>query len=296
MLHLLPATKAGMIKGAFPIGVAVSLLAVAASFPQPALAFTVPARQCAAPPPQALEPAQPSKLDSIRIQQEANDTKPLCAMAMAAPAPGVAVSAPALAAAAPEIDVEPTIASDRPDIFGSTALPISHTPLDAKWRAASSTPLSRRFRLWSSLIRSTASDDRATKLEAVNHWVNAHITFATDRSRLGPTDQWSSARETLRRGTGDCEDYAIAKMKLLEAAGIARSDLYLVIARDLVRRADHAILVVRLGGQLMVLDSSTDQILDSRQVTDYRPIFSFGAQGAWVHGYTEQPVRLASAL
>jgi predicted transglutaminase-like cysteine proteinase len=296
MLHPLPAKRAGMLKLAFPIGVAVPLLALAAFVPQSARAFTVPARECTTPAPQVLESSELSKLDSMRIQQEADYATPRCAVAVIAPALGVAFPLLQVAVPAPDLDVEPTISADRPDIFGSTALPISHTPLDAKWRAATATPLSLHSKLWSSLVRSAASEDRATRLETINHWVNAHIAFAADRSRRGTADQWASARETLRRGAGDCEDYAIAKMKLLEAAGIARSDLYLVIARDLVRRADHAILAVRLGGQLMILDSSTDQILDSKQVTDYRPIFSFGAQGSWVHGYTEQPVRLASAL
>jgi predicted transglutaminase-like cysteine proteinase len=76
-------------------------------------------------------------------------------------------------------------------------------------------------------------------------------------------------------------------MKLLEAAGVDREDMYLVIVDDLVRRADHALLVVRSGDQMLVLDNGTDQILEAGSVTDYRPVFSYSAQGTWLHGYAQ---------
>ena len=38
----------------------------------------------------------------------------------------------------------------------------------------------------------------------------------------------------MRRGRGDCEDYAIAKLQMLRAAGFEDRDLYLVIAKDLI--------------------------------------------------------------
>jgi predicted transglutaminase-like cysteine proteinase len=277
---------------AFPIGLVVMLVALAAINPQPAAAFSVPAQQCESISSSLLgSSGQPerSKLDTLRMQQEASVIETPCSKSLAATATGIAISDPAMI-------VEPMIATDRPDIFGSTALAVSHTPLDAKWRAANGARLSLRSKPWASLIRSIADETQQDKLQTVNLWVNERVRFSSDRARSGSADQWSSAGETLRRGTGDCEDYAIAKMKLLQAAGISRADIYLVIARDLVRRADHAILAVRLRGQLVILDSSTDKILDARQVLDYRPIFSFGEKGAWVHGYAEPPVQIASAL
>ena len=58
-----------------------------------------------------------------------------------------------------------------------------------------------------------------------------------------------------------------------------------MIAKDLVRRADHAVLVVRAGGHMFVLDNGTDRLLDSESVSDYRPVLTFAANGAWTHGY-----------
>ena len=36
-----------------------------------------------------------------------------------------------------------------------------------------------------------------------------------------------------------------------------------MIVKDLVRRADHAVLVVRAGGHMYVLDNGTDRLLDA---------------------------------
>jgi hypothetical protein len=71
----------------------------------------------------------------------------------------------------------------------------------------------------------------------------------------------------------------------------------LVVARDLVRNADHAVLVVTLANGAVMLDNMTDRLLDARLPNDYRPIMSFSQNAKWVHGYSvqsTQPVRMAS--
>ena len=98
------------------------------------------------------------------------------------------------------------------------------------------------------------------KLEAVDWYVNKRVRFVEDQADWGRPDVWSAASETLGRGRGDCEDYAIAKMAMLRQAGFADRDLYLVVLKDLVRRADHAVLVVRAGGHMYVLDNGTDRV------------------------------------
>lgn len=126
-------------------------------------------------------------------------------------------------------------------------------------------------------------------IRAVNQWVNANVRYVDDYKLYGQADYWASAERTLKSGRGDCEDYAIAKMELLKASGIKSSDMFLVIAKDLVRRADHALLVVRVGDDMLVLDNETDQILSAENVRDYRPIMSYSSNGKWLHGYPAKP-------
>jgi predicted transglutaminase-like cysteine proteinase len=181
----------------------------------------------------------------------------------------------------------------RPDVFGSVALAVRRTPLDRRWHRVAQRRIHGSAAAFAAALRGSADLNR---LDAVNHYVNDRVQFEDDSSQYGRDDVWASAGDTLRRGRGDCEDYAIAKLQMLRAAGVADRDLYLVIARDLVRRADHALLVVRADGRLVVLDNGSDLIVDAAEASDYRPIMTFSTGGAWTHGYRNAPpVMMAAA-
>lgn len=186
----------------------------------------------------------------------------------------------------------PPVASDRPDVFGTVALAIGRTPLDARWRKAArpgATFVPAAYR------PAMASMSAMERIDAVNRYVNDRTRFVDDVDQYGVADRWQTAAETLRRGRGDCEDYAIAKLELLRRAGFAEDDLYLVILRDLTRRSDHAVLVVRAEGRLWVLDNGTNRIADSDDINDYRPIMTFSGNRSWTHGYRVQPPVMIAA-
>ena len=183
---------------------------------------------------------------------------------------------------------------DRPDIFDSVALPVGHTPLDGRWHSIARSTVSGAARAFAA---SLAERDESARLDAVNIYVNHRVQFVDDIIQYGVADRWSAAADTLARGRGDCEDYAIAKMAMLRRAGFAEHNLYLVILRDLVRRADHAVLVVRSEGRFRVLDNGTDRVLDSNEIHDYRPILTFNVARTYTHGYrreTAPTVQIAS--
>ena len=184
------------------------------------------------------------------------------------------------------------IAYDRPNVFGSVALAVSRTPLDHRWRKVERARVGGAPAAFASTLRVRPALDR---LDAVNRYVNSRVTFTDDVRQYRTADRWSSAGETLRRGRGDCEDYAIAKLQMLRRAGFADRDLYLVVVKDLVRRADHAVLVVRADGRMHLLDNGTDGIADAAVAQDYRPILTFAAGRAWTHGYQRAapPVTIA---
>lgn len=196
----------------------------------------------------------------------------------------------------PVPSARPTAAfTDAPDLFGSVALAVAATPLDRRWKAVARRPADAALSRWAASLRNRPEAER---LDIVNRLVNQRIAFADDIRQFGRGDVWQSAADSLRRGRGDCEDYAIAKLQLLRAAGLAERDLYLVILKDLARRSDHAVLAVRSGGRLWVLDNGSDRVTDSADIADYRPIFTYAAGRRWTHGYrrsAEPPMVLASA-
>ena len=179
--------------------------------------------------------------------------------------------------------VRPAVASDRPDVFNSVALSIGRSPLDARWDRVSGAGVGGNAGAFAASLR---DEDIISKLEAVNGYVNARVRFVDDRVQFGVADRWLAPAETLSRGRGDCEDFALAKRAMLRAAGVPEKDLYLVVLKDLSRRADHAVLVVRAAGRFLVLDNGTDRIVDSSDVQDYKPMLTFAANGrSYTHGY-----------
>ena len=174
------------------------------------------------------------------------------------------------------------VSADRPDIFNSVALSIGRSPLDGRWHQIAGAGVSGGAAAFAASLRGQAI---FAKLEAANSYVNARVRFVDDRVQFGTVDRWMPASETLSSGRGDCEDFAIAKRALLRAAGVADRDLYLVVLKDLTRRADHAVLVVRANGRFLVLDNGTNRIVDSMDVSDYRPVLTFTAGHTYTHGY-----------
>ncbi|HET9397384.1 MAG TPA: transglutaminase-like cysteine peptidase, partial [Sphingomicrobium sp.] len=193
--------------------------------------------------------------------------------------------------AAPSANFHPAVANysrqpvstDRPDVFNSVALSIGRSPLDARWNQVSGAGVGGNA---GAVAASLRGQDILAKLEAVNGYVNARVRFVDDRVQFGVADRWMAPTETLSRGRGDCEDFALAKRAMLRAAGVPDKDLYLVVLKDLSRRADHAVLVVRAAGRFLVLDNGTDRIVDSADVADYKPMLTFAANGrSYTHGY-----------
>lgn len=185
--------------------------------------------------------------------------------------------------------------SGRPDFFGTVAMGLDRSRLDAKWnrvRRANVTGGASRF------AQAVKAEAAAQRIERINRYVNDAVEFTDDLKQYGRGDVWAAASDTLRRGRGDCEDYAIAKLQMLRKAGFESHDLYLVIVRDLVRRQDHAVLVVRADDRFLLLDNGTNAVLDTNQVRDYRPVLTFSDDGVWTHGYRVRksgPIAIAEA-
>jgi predicted transglutaminase-like cysteine proteinase len=222
---------------------------------------------------------------------------------MAAQSSGASVM-PAMAYRAPIAAPTPTLfnaplaslsaSPTRPDIFNSVAVAIARTPLDARWDRVG---MARVRGAAATFADGLKGSDERRRLEAVNAYVNARVAFTSDSRQFGVADRWSNANDTLARGRGDCEDYALAKRAMLRRAGFADQDLYFVVLKDVLRREDHAVLVVRSGGRFLVLDNGTNRLTDSAEMRDYRPVMTFTAGQRFTHGYRRSatfPVVLAS--
>ena len=132
------------------------------------------------------------------------------------------------------------------------------------------------------------------RLGEVNRAINLAIRPMSDLANYGEIDVWASPLMSLARGAGDCEDYAIAKMAALKAAGVPSDDLRLVILRETARGEDHAVLAVRLQERWVVLDNRMLVMLADTEVTNYRPIFVADDMGVRAYRNDSLPPQPAS--
>lgn len=143
-------------------------------------------------------------------------------------------------------------------------------------RAHCSSPEALQFL---AIIDSAASRDGLARLGEVNRAINLAIRPGSDLANYGVEDYWSPPLATLAKGSGDCEDYAIAKFVALRNAGVAADDLRLVIVRDVARAEDHAVVAARLEDHWVMLDNRRMIMPRDTDFAGYRPTFVISESG-----------------
>ena len=182
-------------------------------------------------------------------------------------------------------------APSSPDVFGTAALNAGVTFYDARFRRVASADTKDPLVL--SLAQAAAGLDPVAKLQMVQREVNQRVRWMHDLDNMGVADFWANAGETLRRGTGDSEDIAIAKMQVLKAAGFSPKDLYISIGRHNVRGA-HVLLIARAAGSFYVLDDTLQNVVTPAQHARFTPVMTLGQGASWIHGKRIAGSRIAS--
>lgn len=123
------------------------------------------------------------------------------------------------------------------------------------------------------------------QVTAVNAFVNRRIEYREDPVVWGQVDYWASPLETLEKGMGDCEDFAIAKYFSLTALGVPHRKLRLVYVRAAMGGAPvpHMVLAYYASpdSDPLVLDVLVPEVRPASGRTDLTPVFSFNAEGIW---------------
>lgn len=130
--------------------------------------------------------------------------------------------------------------------------------------------------------------DEPALLASVNDFFNRRVVFTDDRAASGQDDHWASPLETLEKGMGDCEDYAIAKYFSLLAAGVPVAKLRLVYVRAAIGGPGgvsqaHMVLAwyAQPGAEPLILDNLIGEVRPASRRPDLTPVFSFNSEGLW---------------
>merc|ERR1712130_91548 len=150
----------------------------------------------------------------------------------------------------------------------------------------------RRIASWEKFIAKTATKnlDRDDLLSEVNWFWNRHIRYLDDNklNELAlPLDKdfWQTPKQSLTRGFGDCEDFAIAKYFTLLRLGVASKHLRLIYVKHRQRTA-HMILGYWADPdneyeEVLVLDNLESRVKHLSRRSDLTPVYSFNADGLW---------------
>lgn len=186
--------------------------------------------------------------------------------------------------------------SEASDVFGSKALAFRRLPALEKLKASYGPDgrnglldcgvreCSSAESLLSGELGDLAEATLTRKAAVVNTAVNRLVSYRKDVDQYGTLDYWATPRETLKQRAGDCEDYAILKMALLEELGIPASSMSVVVLKDERRSLFHAILALRTRQGFLVLDNMHDRVLRDIELPHYLPYYSLSEGKAFIHG------------
>ncbi len=139
---------------------------------------------------------------------------------------------------------------------------------------------------WRHMVEQAREQPEAQRIETVNQFFNRRITFEDDIVVWQQNDYWATPLEFMGRGTGDCEDFTIAKYLTLQILGVDDARLRLIYVRANTGTTSVAHMVLGFYPQPtaepLILDNLITSIRPASSRPDLMPLFSFNGAGLWV--------------
>lgn len=129
---------------------------------------------------------------------------------------------------------------------------------------------------WFELLKSHLPETE--QIQVVNEFFNQTIVYKTDQQVWGSSDYWATPIELMRKGEGDCEDYALAKYFTLRLLGTPSSKMRITYVKALSQNMAHMVLVY----DGLVLDNLVSEITPLVERGDLLPVYSFNAGGVYL--------------
>lgn len=113
-----------------------------------------------------------------------------------------------------------------------------------------------RLAAWDRKLERWSARPAAERIDRIHRTVN-RLTYVSDTDNWGRPDHWETPLEMFERG-GDCEGFALTKYFALRAAGHADADMRVAVVWDNQDREEHAVLLVREGDEVWLLDNKME--------------------------------------
>lgn len=140
---------------------------------------------------------------------------------------------------------------------------------------------------WREVVVKSQALPESEQILRINDFFNRRIVFVDDMDAWGKADYWATPLETMGRGRGDCEDFAIAKYVSLRSLGIPLDKLRLTYVKAQTGGgASQAHMVLAYypypRAEPLILDNLIGDVRPASRRNDLYPIFSFNSEGLWV--------------
>lgn len=191
----------------------------------------------------------------------------------------------------------PAVLTGTPKIFGTSEIRSRSLKKFKKWNgvlkryneekateaaACTKTPLNPcDLQRWRKFLDGIKKQPVRDQIEKVNAFMNKR-QYIIDPINYGKRDYWATPKQFFNKN-GDCEDYAISKYISLLHLGFSAQNMRIVILQDLNIKVAHAILVVYLNGEALVLDNQIAQVVNANRIRHYKPIYSINHTNWWLH-------------
>lgn len=144
---------------------------------------------------------------------------------------------------------------------------------------------------WNNFVAKLRALPLQERVTVANDVLNRVPYVPADRN-WGDPGYWETPFEFLTHA-GQCQDYANAKYLALAQSGVPDSLMRFVVVRDRQQALDHAVLVVYVAGEPLVLDNQNTAVLPADQIDRYAPYYALNTEEAWTYPQPIPPVVLA---
>lgn len=143
-----------------------------------------------------------------------------------------------------------------------------------------------RIEAWNQMLQGETRQPEREQLTAVNRFFNQQLSFRDDTRIWRQTDYWATPVESLAKGAGDCEDYALAKYFSLRNLGVPSEKLRITYVKALTRNQAHMVLTYYAtpSADPLVLDNLISDIRPASNRKDLLPVYAFNAEGLYMPG------------
>ncbi|MGF6125739.1 putative transglutaminase-like cysteine proteinase [Pseudomonas frederiksbergensis] len=147
-------------------------------------------------------------------------------------------------------------------------------------------PAKGRIEAWNQMLQGERNQPEREQLNAVNRFFNQQLSFQDDSRIWQQIDYWATPEESLIKGAGDCEDYALAKYFSLRQLGVPSEQLRITYVKALTQNQAHMVLTFYSSptADPLVLDNLIGDIRPASQRKDLLPVYAFNAEGLYLPG------------